>query len=95
MDITLHICLQCFIVSTVNALQTPMINASMVGFLFLHLVSTRVTLYFIFSYVFKDRFYVTGTMEELTTRLVELVGLPSLWQKGLLIKAVKYNTRLM
>lgn len=27
-------CLQCFIVSTVNALQTPMINASMVGFLF-------------------------------------------------------------
>jgi prolycopene isomerase len=30
MDITLHICLQCFIVSTVNALQTPMINASMV-----------------------------------------------------------------
>lgn len=43
--------LQCFIVSTVNALQTPMINASMVSFSFLW------SLYFYFLAFLKSCFF--------------------------------------
>lgn len=41
--------LQCFIVSTVNALQTPMINASMVGFLFFGIFVSTPCFPFLFS----------------------------------------------
>lgn len=43
--------LQCFIVSTVNALQTPMINASMVIFYIFFLAALYLILSIIFSHI--------------------------------------------
>ena len=70
--INLLVIMQCFIVSTVNALKTPMINASMVTCL------SRFGCFFFFllwiSYTAYGRFCVTDTMGELTILLVGLVG---------------------
>lgn len=70
--------LQCFIVSTVNALQTPMINASMVIVYIIFLAALYLILsFFFFSYIASTRFYVTDILVELTTLLAELVELQS------------------
>lgn len=69
--------LQCFIVSTVNALQTPMINASMViCLIFASWPPSLCSFSVFFIYCFL-RFFVTGILGESTTLLAGLVELPS------------------
>lgn len=71
---------QCFIVSTVNALQTPMINASVVR-LPSFCISVCINHFGVQFHAGGFRFCVTDIMEVLTTLWAELVELRRHWQK--------------
>lgn len=88
-------CLQCFIVSTVNALQTPMINASMVRLLVGCLPFLPLAVALLPHVPLCTRYFVTGILGVLTILLVALVELQSPWQMGWLNMAVIYNTGQM
>ena len=88
-------CSQCFIESTVNALQTPMINASMVICLLSASWCAFLPSFPVFSHIVSLRFSATGILGESTTLLVGLVELQNLWRKVWLIRAVKYFTAQM